>query len=91
MVNKLNEQELEKVSAMLDVEEDPAVNTEVAESEAGPAEVVEQQEEVALSQQSRLTSKTFISQLQRQLDTEKNARNKLEEELKALKEISVEI
>lgn len=40
---------------------------------------------------SRLTSKTFISNLQQQLEEERLARTNLEEELKMLKEISVEI
>jgi len=44
-----------------------------------------------LTSMSQLTSKTFISQLQRQLDEERLARTKLESELKVLKDLSTEI
>ena len=44
-----------------------------------------------LTNMSQLTSKTFISTLQRQLDDERNARTKLESELKVLKDLSAEI
>ncbi len=44
-----------------------------------------------LTSMSQLTSKTFISNLQRQLDEEKQARARLESELKVLKDLSAEI
>jgi predicted nucleic acid-binding Zn-ribbon protein len=44
-----------------------------------------------LTNMSQITSKTFISTLQRQLDEERNARTKLESELKVLKDLSAEI
>ena len=43
------------------------------------------------SQLSQMSGRTYISQLQKQLDTEKEARQKLEGELEDLKKISSEI
>jgi predicted nucleic acid-binding Zn-ribbon protein len=43
------------------------------------------------SQVSQMSGRTYISQLQKQLDTEKEARQKLEGELDDLKKISSEI
>jgi predicted nucleic acid-binding Zn-ribbon protein len=43
------------------------------------------------SQMSQMSGRTYISQLQKQLDTEKEARQKLEGELDDLKKISSEI
>ena len=43
------------------------------------------------SQLSQMSGKTYISQLQKQLDEEKEARQKLEGELDDLKKISTEI
>jgi hypothetical protein len=44
-----------------------------------------------LTSMSQITSKTFISNLQRQLEEERHARTKLESELKVLKDLSAEI
>lgn len=43
------------------------------------------------SQLSQMSGKTYISQLKKQLDEEREARNKLEGELEDLKKISSEI
>ena len=82
-------------------EESPQTNIEgeTVESETEAKPDAKAEEDVAslmskvksLSQLTGLTSKTFISNLQKQLNEEKEARQRLEEELKQLKQISKEI
>lgn len=67
------------------------VDEEIAVAEAFEAVAVPEDLPEVKTTASRLTSNTGIMRLQSQLDEEKEARCKLEEELKMLKELSTEI
>lgn len=93
-VNQLSEQELERVSEML---LQPA---ERAEEEI-PTQELQLMQEIQMAEDayqnatpsmaSGATHKTVISNLQKQLQDERDARARLEHELMSLKEMSLEI
>ena len=107
LVNNLSDQELEKVSQILrqqEIEEKQAENEKpqlIDEMDLMVKDVHAQEffdtyaRKCAVSDKltsmSHLTSKTFISNLQRQLEEERQARTKLEGELKTLKDLQAEI
>lgn len=106
MVSQMNDQELQKMSDMVepkeeleDKVEEVYVNDEdlVVEDTRPPVEIppknfmAHTQPEYMTSVSQQTASKSFISNLQRQLDDEREARGKLEEELKVLKDLSHEI
>ena len=93
VVNNLTEDELEKISEMLKQTEEPDAPT--AEPEATlTKEALEETkgpEDEAVSKASKQTRQTIISSLVSQLDEERQARQRLEQELTNLKKISLEI
>ena len=76
---------------------EPTVEVDAAQEEVLPQDAADERLESVSQVQprpseiSKLTGATFISQLQRQLDDERAARMKLEDELGELKKISSEI
>ena len=106
-VEKLDENEIDKISVIIDNAEEQIPQTQPVDEEN---QQIEQEERDAVedlpaednltsvsqvkptqSQISNMSGRTYISQLQKQLNEEKHARLKLESELDDLKKISSEI
>jgi hypothetical protein len=100
VVNNLTEDELEKISEMLKQTEEPnnengELPPEVTLSKEAAEETKDtrgpEDERDAVSKASKTTKNTMISSLVSQLDEERQARQRLEQELSNLKKISLEI
>jgi len=88
LVNQLDDQELAKVSELLSNQQN--ANDQQQPEDNTQAETLDD-ELIPPSQVSGLTHKSMISNLQKQLQEERDARARLEGELMTLKEISQDI